>query len=60
MTSSNWMVQVPVSDLMELMTLKDDFDRVNAENKQLRREMEGLRRVQSEMMERLGDLCRRA
>lgn len=58
MATSNWMVQVPVNDLLALMGLKDDLDRVTAENAQLRREMDGLRRIQSESMQVLGDLRR--
>lgn len=58
MDGQNWMVQVPINDLMALMNMKQEFDRMNAENNQLRREMEGLRRVQSETMELVGDLRR--
>lgn len=57
-TTSAWTVNVPVNDLLALMGLKDDLDRVTAENAQLRREMDGLRRVQSESMQVLGDLRR--
>lgn len=55
-STSAWTVNVPVNDLLALMGLKDDLDRVTAENAQLRREMDGLRRVQSESMQVLGDL----
>lgn len=55
-STSAWTVNVPVNDLLALMGLKDDLDRVTAENAQLRREMEGLRRVQRESMQVLGDL----
>lgn len=58
MASSEWTVQVPVNDLLALMGLKDDLDRVTAENAQLRREVDGLRRIQSESMQVLGDLRR--
>ena len=58
MASENWMVQVPVNDLLALMGLKDEMDRVMEENKQLRREIEGLRHVQSECMQVVGDLRR--
>lgn len=58
MDGQNWMVQVPINDLIALMNMKQEFDRMNAENNQLRREMEGLRRVQSETMELVGDLRR--
>ena len=58
MDGQNWLVQVPINDLMALMNMKQEFDRISAENTQLRREMEGLRRVQSETMELVGDLRR--
>lgn len=56
MASSEWMVQVPVNDLLALMGLKDELERVTAENAQLRREMDGLRCLQRESMQVLGDL----
>lgn len=58
MDGTNWMVQVPINDLMQLMQMKDNFDSMKQENAQLRREMEGLRRMQSEQMEVIGDLRR--
>lgn len=58
MNDSQWMVQVPINDLMQLMQMKDTFDTMKQENAQLRREMEGLRRIQSEQMEVIGDLRR--
>lgn len=58
MATSNWMIQVPVNDLLALMGLKDELEKVSAENAQLRREMDGLRRIQSESMQVLGDLRR--
>ena len=56
MPTANWMVQVPINDLMELMQMKDSFERMKEENSQLRREMEGLRLLQSETMTVVGDL----
>ena len=56
MPSSNWMVQVPVDDLLALMGLEDELKNCRAENAQLRREMDGLRRIQSETMQVVGDL----
>lgn len=58
MSSSSWMVQIPVNDLLALMGLEDELKRVTAENAQLRREMDGLRRLQSETMQVVGDLRR--
>lgn len=51
-----WMVQVPIKDLLALCGLKDELDRVNADNLQLRREIEGLRNIQYKTLETLGDL----
>ena len=56
MPSSNWMVQVPVNDLLALMGLEEELKNCRAENAQLRREMDGLRRIQSETMQVVGDL----
>lgn len=56
MPSNNWMVQVPVDDLLALMGLEDELKNCRAENAQLRREMDGLRRIQSETMQVVGDL----
>lgn len=56
MLKSEWMVQVPVSELLALMGLEDELTTVRAENKQLRRELDGLRLVQTQCMEVVGDL----
>lgn len=54
-----WMVQVPIKELLALCGLKDELDRISTENKQLRREVEGLRNIQSQMMEIMGDFRRK-
>lgn len=54
-----WMVQVPIKELLALCGLKDELDRITAENKQLRREVEGLHNIQSQTIEILGDLRRK-
>ena len=53
------MVQVPIKELLALCGLKDDLERISAENKQLRREIDGMRNIQSQMMELLGDYRRK-
>lgn len=58
MSGADWLVQVPLSELVALKNMTAEFDNLRAENAQLRRELEGLRRVQSETMQVLGDLRR--
>lgn len=58
MPGNDWLVQVPLSELVALQNMTSEFDKLRAENAQLRREVEGLRRVQSETMQVLGDLRR--
>lgn len=56
MNGSDWLIQVPLSELVALKNMSEDFAKIRAENEQLRREIQGLRRVQSEMMQLCGDL----
>lgn len=56
MNGSDWLVQVPLSELVALKNMSEDLVKIRAENEQLRREIQGLRRVQSEMMQLCGDL----
>lgn len=58
MPGCDWLVQVPLSELVTLKNMTAEFEKLRAENAQLRREMDGLRRVQSETMQVLGDLKR--
>lgn len=55
---SDWLVSVPLSELVKLQNMTSDFEALRMENAQLRREMDGLRRIQSECMQVLGDLRR--
>lgn len=54
----DWLVQVPLSQLLELKQSFENQRSMQDENAQLRREIEGLRRVQSETLEKMSDLCR--
>lgn len=56
MNGSDWLIQVPLSELVALKNMTEDLVKIRAENEQLRREIQGLRRVQSEMMQLCGDL----
>lgn len=53
-----WTVNVPLEDLVALQNLPEYARKLEAENAQLRREIEGLRRIQSETLQVLGDLRR--
>lgn len=53
---NDWLVQVPLSQLLELKNSFEQQERIQQENAQLRREIEGLRRVQSETLIVLADL----
>ena len=58
MNEQNWMVQVPIKDLLKLVEMLDGISTIQQENQTLRRELEGLRRVQSEQLEIIGDMRR--
>lgn len=57
-SASGWLIQIPLSELLALQSLPLEMDKLKAENQQLRREIEGLRRVQSEALQVLGDVRR--
>lgn len=54
----DWMVQLPLSQLLELKKAFENQHCMQEENAQLRREVEGLRRVQNETLLKMSDLCR--
>lgn len=56
--AADWTIQIPLSELVALQGLPAQMEELKAENKQLRRELEALRRIQSEMMMRLADTIR--
>ena len=62
MSSSNpandWTLQIPLSELVALQGLPAQMEELKAENKQLRRELEALRVIQSQMMMKMADAIR--
>ena len=56
--AADWTIQIPLSELVALQGLPAQMEELKAENKQLRRELEALRRIQSAMMMRLSDAIR--
>lgn len=56
--NSDWSVLVPLSALMALQELPGQMRKLEADNAQLRRELEALRNIQSQMMIKLGDALR--
>jgi hypothetical protein len=55
MPENDWLIQVPLSELVALKNMSGEFAKLREENEQLRREIQGLRRVQSEMMQLCAD-----
>lgn len=58
MPVNDWLIQVPLSELLALKNMSTEFTKIREENERLRCEIQGLRRVQTEMMELCGDLRR--
>ena len=58
LSSNDWAVSIPLSQLLELKQSADEYEKIKAENNQLRNEIEGLRRVQTDIMIAFGDLKR--
>ena len=55
---SDWRVSIPLKDLVSLLNFSEDLESMNKENAQLRRELEGLRNMFSEVTQQLGDVKR--
>lgn len=55
---NDWLVSVPLSQLLELKQFADEYEKMKAENHQLRNEIEGLRKVQTDIIIALCDLKR--
>ena len=58
MGGSDWSIQVPLSALVALQELPGRMEQVERDNVQLRKEVEALRRINSEALQALGDLRR--
>lgn len=58
MGGSDWSIQVPLSALVALQALPGRMELVEKDNAQLRKEVEALRRINSETLQVLGDLRR--
>ena len=55
---SDWQVTLPIKDLLSLLNFSEDLEKMKEENKQLRRELEGLRSMVSEVCQQFGDVKR--
>jgi len=55
---ADWSIQIPLSELAALQALPTKMEALEAENKQLRREVEALRNIQSQTLQLVGDLRR--
>lgn len=58
MASSEWSVSVPLSALVALEGLPGQMEQLKAENAQLRREIDALRRIQTDTLTLVADLRR--
>lgn len=56
--ATDWQVTLPIKDLVSLLNFSEDLQRMKDENKQLRREMEGLQNMFSEVCQQFGDVKR--
>lgn len=54
----DWTLQVPLSALVDLQGLPERMNKLEAENKQLHKQIEALRLIQSQTLEKLADLMR--
>lgn len=58
MSGNDWFIQIPLSELVALQGLPTKMEDLERSNAQLRRELEALRRINSEALQLLGDLRR--
>lgn len=57
--SSDWLVQVPLSQLVELQGMSVEMEKLRSENKRLLNRVEGLHRTLFDTLEKLGELQRK-
>ena len=55
---NEWYVNIPFSDLNKLVNHLGELDEMKADNARLRREMDGLRNLYSELLTAFGELRR--
>lgn len=56
--ASEWSISVPLSALVALEGLPGQMEKLTEENKQLRREIDALRRIQTDTLTLVADLRR--
>lgn len=56
--SSDWMVSVPLSQLVAMQNSMQEFDKLRDENDKLKRRIDGLHRTVFDLMEVVGSLRR--
>lgn len=56
--ADDWMVSLPLSQLLALKQQPEMFEQMKQENAQLRRELDALRNLYSEMIQQFGDIKR--
>lgn len=56
--ADEWMVSLPLSQLLALKQQPEMFEQMKQENAQLRRELDALRNMYSEMIQQFGDIKR--
>lgn len=56
--ADEWMVSLPLSQLLALKQQPEMFEQMKQENAQLRRELDALRNLYSEMIQQFGDIKR--
>lgn len=52
----NWLIQIPLSELVALQELPTKIEELERQNVQLRREIDGLRCMYSQALQMLGDI----
>ena len=57
-TPQDWTLQIPLSALVDLQGLPLRMHKLEAENEQLHKQIEALRLIQSQTLEKLADLMR--